>query len=165
MATRAKPFHLASLAFPLALVACGYRIEGRAVTGGFGTVTWVDPADQRLQQQGVAGVRVQLVRDPDRMRREVVAEATTGSDGSFQLETGTFGAGWMDERWEISASRAGFGTAITRSELPMDASSRRLLVEMQRGGGSRGATPDQPQSLYDEAAKWDPSIQRKPASP
>lgn len=150
---------------PILLPACGYRIEGRAVPGGFGTLTWVDAGDPRLQQQGVSGVRVQLVRDPDRMRREVVAETTTAADGSFTLETKTFGAGWMDERWELTASRSGYGAAVTRAELPVDPSSRRLLVEMQRGGSSQGTASEGSGSLFDEAARWDPSIQRKPASP
>lgn len=153
------------LAVTLLLPACGYRIEGRAVPGGFGTLTWVDAADPRLQQQGVSGVRVQLVRDPERMRREVVAETTTGADGSFTLETKSFGAGWMDERWELAASRSGYGSAVTRTELPVDPSSRRLLVELQRGGSSPDTAPEGSRSLFDEAARWDPSIQRKPASP
>ena len=148
----------------LLLSGCGYRIEGRAVPGGFGTVTWVDAEDQRLQQRGIPGVRVQLIRDPDRMRREVVAEATSAADGSFTLDTRSFGAGWMDERWEITASGPG-AAAATRTELPMNASDRRLLIEMGRGGRSTGSPRDEPQNLYDEAAKWDPSIQRKPTSP
>lgn len=156
---------LVSCGLALTSSACGYRVEGRAVSGGFGTLSWVDASDPRLQRQGVPGVRVQLVRDPDRMRREVVAETTTAADGSFTLETRSFGVGWMDERWELSASRSGFGAAVTRSELPVDPSSRRLLVELQRGGSSGSAAPEGTRSLYDEAARWDPSIQRKPASP
>ena len=149
----------------LFLCGCGYRIEGRAVPGGFGTVTWVDAEDQRLQQRGIPGVRVQLVRDPDRMRREVVAEATSAADGSFTLDTRSFGAGWMDERWEITASGPGSSAAATRTELPMNASDRRLLIELGQGDRSSVAPREAPGNLYDEAAKWDPSIQRKPASP
>lgn len=148
----------------LLLSGCGYRIEGRAVPGGFGTVTWVDADDQRLQQRGMPGVRVQLVRDPDRMRREVIAESTSAADGSFTLDTRSFGVGWMDERWEIVASGPGV-SAATRTELPMDASQRRLLIELGRGGHSPGSPREANQNLYDEAARWDPSIQRKPASP
>lgn len=160
---RAHPIPVLCLSL-LPLAACGYRIEGHAVSGGFGSMTWVDSADPRLQARGVPGVRIQLVRDPDRMRREVVAEATSSEDGSFILETRTFGAGWMDERWEITASRAGFGATTTRIELPVDPSSRRLLVEMDRGGGDP-VRPEASSNLFDEAARWDPSIQRKPSAP
>ena len=44
------------------LTGCGYQLQGRVVQGGFGTISLVDPTDQRLQVQGVPGVRVQLVR-------------------------------------------------------------------------------------------------------
>ena len=38
-----------------ALTGCGYQLQGRVVQGGFGTISLVDPTDQRLQVQGVPG--------------------------------------------------------------------------------------------------------------
>lgn len=142
----------------LALPACGYRLQGRVIEGGFGTVSMVDDTDDRLQAEGVQGVRVQLVRDPSRMTREVVASATSGRDGSFSIETKTFGAGWTDERWEIVATRPGYGPAQSPVELPIDPGSRRLLVELERGGSGDVPQPTNSRTLLDEAAKYDPSI-------
>jgi hypothetical protein len=141
-----------------ALSACGYQLQGRVVDGGFGTVSVVDASDDRLQGAGVAGVRIQLVRDPNRMRREVVASCSSMRDGSFTLETKTFGAGWTDERWEIVATRTGYGPAQSPVELPIDPGSRRLLVELERGGQGEVNTPPAARSIYDEAAQYDPSI-------
>jgi hypothetical protein len=140
--------------------ACGYRLQGRVVEGGFGTVSLVDAGDDRLQAQGVGGVRVQLVRDPQRLNREVIATCSTARDGSFTLETKTFAAGWTDERWEIIASRPGYGTAQAALELPANPDARRLLVEIDRGSGPRDGAPTAPVSgsLYDEAQKYDPTI-------
>ena len=138
--------------------ACGYQLQGRVVDGGFGTVTVVDPSDDRLQGAGVQGVRIQLVRDPNRMRREVVASCSSARDGSFTLETKTFGAGWTDERWEIVATRTGYGPAQSPIELPIDPGSRRLLIELERGGQGEVNTPPAARSIYDEAAQYDPSI-------
>ncbi len=144
-----------------ALTGCGYQLQGRVVQGGFGTISLVDPTDQRLQVQGVPGVRVQLVRDPNRMRREVIAEASTDADGVFTLETRSFGAGLLDERFEMVATRPGFGTAQSAMELPMDPSKRRVLVEIQRGGAGVDPSQSHGGNLYDEAAKYDPTIRSK----
>jgi hypothetical protein len=118
----------------LAAAGCGYQLQGRAISGGFGTAILVHPQDARLGGAGVSGVRVQLVRDPDRMRREVVAETVSDAQGDFTLRTSSFGTGWMDERWEIVATRSGYGTAQSRMELPLDASAVRVLVELEGGG-------------------------------
>lgn len=150
-------FVVASLFLPC-LTACGYQLQGRVVEGGFGTISLVDAADDRLQSQGVAGVRVQLVRDPRRLSREVVATCSTGRDGSFALETRTFAAGWTDEHWEVIATRPGYGTAQAPLELPASPDARRLLIELERGD-ARDAGPAAPAgSLYDEAQKYDPTI-------
>jgi hypothetical protein len=143
------------------LTGCGYQLQGRVVQGGFGTISLVDPTDQRLQVQGVPGVRVQLVRDPQRMRREVIAEASTDADGAFTLETRSFGAGFLDERFEMVATRPGFGAAQSTMELPLDPSKRRVLVEMQRGASGGDASGAREGSLYDEAAKYDPTIRTR----
>ena len=144
-----------------ALAGCGYQLQGRVVQGGFGTISLVEPTDQRLQVQGVPGVRVQLVRDPNRMRREVIAEASTDADGVFTLETRSFGAGFLDERFEMVATRPGFGVAQSTMELPMDPSTRRVLVEIQRGGSGPNSSAAPGGNLYDEAAKYDPTIRSK----
>jgi hypothetical protein len=143
------------------LTGCGYQLQGRVVQGGFGTISLVEPTDQRLQVQGVPGVRVQLVRDPNRMRREVIAEASTDADGVFTLETRSFGAGFLDERFEMVATRPGFGVAQSTMELPMDPSARRVLVEIQRGGSGPNSSAAPGGNLYDEAAKYDPTIRSK----
>ena len=143
------------------LTGCGYQLQGRVVQGGFGTISLVEPTDQRLQVQGVPGVRVQLVRDPNRMRREVIAEASTDADGVFTLETRSFGAGFLDERFEMVATRPGFGVAQSTMELPMDPSTRRVLVEIQRGGSGPNSSAAPGGNLYDEAAKYDPTIRSK----
>lgn len=156
-----RPIRAAVLIVLVTLTGCGYQLQGRVVQGGFGTVSLVDPTDQRLQQQGVPGVRVQLVRDPQRMRREVIAETSTDADGAFTLETRSFGAGLLDERFEVVATRPGFGAAQSAMELPLDPSKRRVLVEIQRGGS--GVDPAQVHggNLYEEAAKYDPTIRTK----
>ena len=35
------------------LAGCGYQLQGRVVQGGFGTISLVEPTDQRLQVQGL----------------------------------------------------------------------------------------------------------------
>jgi hypothetical protein len=148
-----------ALLLVMALPACTYQLQGRVISGGFGTVTLVDASDDRLQSEGVQGVRIQLVRDPQRLRREVIATCSSGRDGRFTLETRTFGAGWTDERWEIVATRSGHGSAQSPIELPIDPGSRRLLIELERGGESEATgSGTAPRSILDEAQQYDPSI-------
>ena len=154
-----RSLRVACFVLACGLSACSYQLQGRVVPGGFGTATLVDASDDRLQAEGIQGVRIQLVRDPNRMRREVVASCASARDGSFTLETKTFGAGWTDERWEIIATRTGYGPAQSPIELPVDPGSRRLLIELERGAQGEISTPSSAGNLYDEAAKYDPSIQ------
>ena len=92
---------------------------------------------------------------------EEVAGAAMDADPSNDppvRETKTFGAGWTDERWEIVATRSGYGPAQSPIELPIDSGSRRLLIELEHGGQGDVNTPPAARNLYDEAAQHDPTI-------
>ena len=120
----------------LMLGGCGpYVLEGRVVRADFGAIDLVDGDDPRLADPGLGGVSVEAIRDPMSLGRKTIASATSQGDGSIRLVISDFGAGFLEEDWELRATRQGeeFASAIMR--LPYDASSRRLLVLIRPDAG------------------------------
>lgn len=132
----------------LVLVGCGtYTLEGRAIVGPFSGVELVEPDDPRLQEAGVSGVAIEVVRDPESLGRKAVARTTTSGSGAIRLSIGEFGAGFLEESWELRVLRGGEEYAVAQIDLPFDPGARRLLVTIRPGDG-RG-----PNSLATEAER------------
>ena len=144
------------LAVLLALSAagCAYRIEGRVVEG-FGSVSVGRAADPDAVRPGVPGATVELVRDAGTARRAVAARASSGTDGRFTLEVEGFGAGWMEERWQLRARRTGFENVEAEVTLPGSPSGRVVFVSMHRGRSRPFQDPENARSIMDEAKAWE----------
>ena len=111
-----------------------YSLEGRAVLGELSMVTFVSPDDPVLEIADAAeGARISLVRDPDRLNRKEAASVTSRRDGWFAMPVKSFGAGWMDERWEVQAT---LGSRVAREmiDLPGPNSDKIMLVIIGPGG-------------------------------
>lgn len=137
-----------------AAAGCAYRLEGKVVEG-FGSVTVGRAADPDASLRGVPGATVELVRDAGSMRRSVAARATSGADGRFVLEVDGFGAGWMEERWQLRARRSGFENVESEVDLPGSPSGRLMVVSMHRGRSRPFQDPENARSIMDEAKAWD----------
>lgn len=137
---RAVALHTAS--FVLLLLAamllggCGtYVLEGRTVMGDYSTVELVEADDPRLSGTPAPGVTVEVVRDPMSLGRKKVGNATSGGTGVIRLTIGEFGAGFLEEQWELRVVRNGLEFATANVDLPFNPDSRRLLVVIRRGDG------------------------------
>lgn len=120
----------------LALGGCGgYVLEGRTVMGEYSTVELVEPDDPRLGDSPIPGVTVEVVRDPMSLGRKTVARGTSGGTGSIKIAIGEFGAGFLDEQWELRVVRNDADFATNTIKLPFDPESKRLLVVIRRGDG------------------------------
>lgn len=118
------------------LGGCGkYVLEGRVVMGEYSTVELVEPDDRRLNDTPAPGVTVEVVRDPMSLGRKTVGKGTSGGTGVIRLSIGEFGAGFLQEEWELRVVRNGSEFASSNVELPYDSNSRRLLVVIRRGDG------------------------------
>ena len=118
------------------LGGCGkYVLEGRAVMGEYSTVELVEVDDPRLNGTPAPGVTVEVVRDPMSLGRKTVAKGTSGGTGVIRVTIGEFGAGFLQEEWELRVVRNGSDFASSNVELPFDSDSRRLLVVIRRGDG------------------------------
>lgn len=148
--------HAVALAAALALAAtgCTYRLEGKVVEG-FGSVAVGRGSDPDASRPGVPGATVELVRDAGTSRRAVAARASSGPDGRFTLEVEGFGAGWMEERWQLRARRAGFENVESELLLPGSPAGRMAIVSMHRGRSRPFQEPDTARSIMDEAKAWE----------
>ena len=120
----------------LLLTGCqsGYTLTGRAVESSYGDAGFVSRDNQLIvDAPGIPGARVRVYRNPDRGDRELVASGRSDLDGSINLPVSAFGAGWMQEQWEIEVFCNGFETVTSRVTFPRSSGSRWLLVTMRKG--------------------------------
>ena len=118
----------------------GYVLKGRAVVGAYNTIELVDKDDPRLADRGTPGVRVEAIRDPQSLGRKIVAAANSGGDGTIRLAIDDFGAGFLEEEWELKAAMGGASYTSNVFELPFDSDSVRLLVVVKPGSGRAGGS-------------------------
>ncbi len=111
----------------------GYVIQGKAIRGDHSTVTFVHPDDSRLQDPGVADVRVFLFQDPNSLGRELVGSTSSGERGNFIIPINTFGAGWLDEQWLVHTYLPGSQSAESILTLPKQESNLKMLITLGRG--------------------------------
>jgi hypothetical protein len=118
----------ASMAFAVLLGGCatGRTVTGRVLEGKASVVTVVNTDDNRLQTQGVAGVRVRLTRGDS--TSSSIAETTTLTDGSFSL---TVDEQYLVGRLEVVASGPTVLTCRGSVYLPSD--DRQVLVIVEPG--------------------------------
>ena len=143
------------LAAACLLAGCAYKLEGKVVEG-FGGYVVSDPQDPDCSKPGVSGASVELVRDASTMNREVCGRATSRADGRFTIEVKGFGAGWMEEQWQLRVRRSGYENVFGEVDLPSSSDGRMLVVTMRRGKSAPFKEPESSKRLMDEAREWYP---------
>lgn len=150
-----------ALASFLSLAGCAYQLDGKVVDG-FGALRVARAGDPEERKGGIPGAQVELVRDGGTMNRAIAARATTGPDGRFVLDVQGFGAGWMEETWQLRVRRSGYENVDSEVQLPGSPSGRVVIVGMRRGRSAPFHEPETTKSIIDEAKAWDPTIGSKP---
>ena len=153
----AVPVLLATLALPALLAGCAYRLEGKVVEGLNGAQV-TDASNADAQRGGIPGASVELIRDPQRPTRQRVAQANADKNGRFVLTVESFGAGWMQEQWELRVRRSGYENIQEEIDLPSSPDGRLLLVGLTRGRATPFTEPASSRGLIDEAKKYEPGI-------
>ena len=149
------------LASGLPLAGCAYQLDGKVVDG-FGALRVARAGDPEERKGGIPSAQVELIRDGGTMNRAVAARATTGPDGRFVLDVQGFGAGWMEETWQLRVRRSGYENVESEVQLPGSPSGRVVIVGMRRGRAAPFHEPETTKSIIDEAKAWDPTIGSKP---
>lgn len=156
-----RAFVLASAAALGLLAGCAYTLEGRAVEG-HGTIEVGEASMLESGGRPIPGVSVVLIRDPTKGNRAQVASAVSGKDGTFKLVVSDFGAGWMQEDWQVRASRSGYQNVETITALPAGTGGQLMLVGLARGRSGRFQDPESSDSLLNEARKYDAGVGSAP---
>jgi hypothetical protein len=129
------------VAISASIVGCGaYTLEGRAVVGDYSGIELVEPDDPRLSGTGTSGMTIEVVRDPESLGRKVVTRATSNGSGAIRLVIAEFGAGFLEETWELRALRGGAEFAADRVSLPFNPENKRILVTVRPGDGRSRST-------------------------
>lgn len=117
------------------LTGCSsYAIRGRVIAGGLSHSMFTSIDDPTLAAgQPLAGATIVLYRDPDQLNRAIAAEARSSADGWFVLPVDAFGAGWMEESWEVVVRAPGRHPVQSSIVLPGSPGDARLLVVMSPG--------------------------------
>jgi len=137
----------------LAIGGCGgYTLDGRVVRGDASYAELVSRGSDRLEGQGIAGVRVGAHLNPGRLNREFLGATTTGPDGEFSLPIDRVGAGFLEYDISVVAYKDGYLGAEQFFVLPPD--EKRVLIIL-----APGDDPDPPsfrtrESLFDEADRY-----------
>ena len=146
-----------ALAAVSSLAGCSYRLEGKVVDG-FSGARIARAGDPDERKGGIPGATVELVRDANTMNRSVAARATSSPDGWFELEVDGFGAGWMEEEWQVRVRRSGYENVETGIDLPSSTKDRLMIVTMNRGKSRPFREPEGTQSIIDQAKRYEPGI-------
>ena len=121
----------------LQLAGCNsYVLKGKVVKGEKSSIELVHEMDPRIrafEPGGLANVEVRVYRDPDNMNKKLSGRERTPVDGTFSLNLGDFGAGWMTEEWLVQAYSYGFQTAQQQMKLPAKNAKTRLLITLAPG--------------------------------
>lgn len=78
---------IALLAAALLQIGCSgaTRVNGRVVSGPVGLAVAVDAGDERLQEPGIAGVEVALLRETSGSAGSLITKAVTDEEGNFRM--------------------------------------------------------------------------------
>jgi hypothetical protein len=131
-----------ALAFGLGMVlsGCGsYSLRGRVIEGGSPMILFVPEGDESLDYgRPISEASISLTRDPDQLNRETVAQSRSGPSGWFAMPVDAFGAGWMDESWEVVARARGYFGVEQTLRLPGEGDGMVMLIIMSPGFDPQG---------------------------
>ena len=116
------------------------QLKGRVIDAGFPGARFVQQSDYEMNTlpgNGISGARIELVRDPRSLGRQVVARATSDYEGNFSMDIDAFGAGWMKEEWLFRCTHPSFPMVELFDSLPSLNKPVLLLIDMGVGGGSQ----------------------------
>ena len=130
----------------LSQVSCGgYSVSGKAVVGSYNTVEFVPANDPRLKKEGISGILVEAVRDPDSLGRSVAGSGKSSGNGDLTLMLDEFGVGWMKEVWDLRVMMGGDLFAQNRVQMPSPGSDLKLLVVVSPGTEVRRSSMEEEQ--------------------
>ena len=139
---------IALVGLVVGVAGCGsYTLKGRVVAGDVSYIAVVDADDPMLTEGvGVAGARVTLETDPQRLNRKVVGTAVSGPDGFLEVPFDEIGGGFLEYDAGVRVRRSGYQSAEMYFDLPKG--SKRLLVVLAPGRDAAGSREEEAYDQY-----------------
>jgi hypothetical protein len=158
--SRSSALFLAALALLLS-TGCSSPKEfrGRVISSDYSSAEFTNVEDgdpALLSGSGIPGARIELIRDPSKLSREMVASGTSGSDGVFRIPVDAFGAGWMDETWLFRCTHPQYPMIELFGEMPRLDSDRVLRIYIGTPGspGSGGRQVEEAERIRRELDRY-----------
>ena len=123
----------AALTIAILMTGCGYTLKGKVVRGDISSIELVHEIDQRFKGPGLSNAEVLVRRDPNSMNPTLAGSDRTDASGSFSISIKEFGAGWMDEQWQVRGGLPNHANAEALMKLPAKGSKWKLLITLAPG--------------------------------
>ena len=135
------------------------ELKGRVISSGYSSAEFTNVEDgdpALLSGSGVPGARIEIIRDPSKLSREMVASGTSGSDGVFRIPVDAFGAGWMDETWLFRCTHPQYPMVELFGDMPPLDSDRVLRIYIGSPGapGSGGRQVEEAERIRRELERY-----------
>jgi hypothetical protein len=135
------------------------ELKGRVISSDYSSAEFTnvengDPA--LLSGSGVPGARIEIIRDPSKLSREMIASGTSGADGVFRIPVDAFGAGWMDETWLFRCTHPQYPMVELFGDMPPLDSDRVLRIYIGSPGapGSGGRQVEEAERIRRELERY-----------
>lgn len=134
-----------AFSFALVLIVFGavggcrapYALRGKVIssaTQGHKFTELNDPDPLLLPGNGVFGARIDIVRYPRTLQREVVASGQSGPEGVFDIKLHDFQWEWGKEEWLFLCVHPDYPIIEFFGDLPVRNSDYLLLIELGQAG-------------------------------
>ena len=135
------------------------ELKGRVISSQYASAEFTVADDGRpelLSGSGVPGARIEIIRDPSKLSREMVASGTSDSEGVFRIPIDAFGAGWMDETWLFRCTHPQYPMVELFGEMPRLDSDRVLRIYIGSPGapGSGGRQIEEAERIRRELERY-----------
>ena len=135
------------------LVGCGkpYVLQGKAISGGYGSIMFVPADDAQLTEPGVAYAGISIYRDANQLNQKLFATGRSDGLGEISIPLEGFGVGWMEEQWLIEVKKVGYETVQSVVTLPSAKQDLRILITLPPG---IAIPAKQPEDLWEEYERY-----------
>ncbi len=123
----------AALCSVVLLSGCSaYKLRGKVIEGEISYVMVLPADDPRFEEgAGLAGVRVRLQNNPERLNKKMIGETVSDSTGEFSLSVSEVGVGFLTYDVGLGARRKGYQSVVHSFRLPP--SGQRVLIMLAPG--------------------------------
>jgi hypothetical protein len=123
----------AGIVISVVMAGCGYTLQGKVIRGETSSIEQVHEIDPRFKGPGLPNAEVLVRRDPNSPTPTLAGRDRTDAAGNFSLSIKEFGAGWMEEQWQVRGGLPGHANAEALMKLPAKGSKWRLLITLAPG--------------------------------